>query len=146
VTRKRGNESRICWQVILNPHAGSGKGKRDKEKIVSVLNQSGLLYNLHESEYKYHTIELSKDLAVKGATHFIVAGGDGTLNETVNGIFSGKNNHSGFGFDAMVAIRANTLKDKGLSGLRVYLESFLWSYINYKAHNIMVAIDNENLK
>ena len=197
------------WQVILNPHAGSGKGRRDKEKIISVLDHSGFLYTLHESEFAGHTFELTKELAINGATHFIVAGGDGTLNEAVNGIFSGKNNHcsdivigmipvgtgndwirtfgipdnyqlamdiiqknrtvvqdvgliecqqqktnlsryfvniAGFGFDAMVASRANRLKDQGLSGLRVYLESFLWSYLNYKPCITHILINNKQLK
>ena len=80
----------ICWQVILNPHAGCEKGRRDKNKIVSILNHSGLKYSLHESEFSGHCFILAKDLVISGATHFIVAGGDGTLNETVNGIFHGE--------------------------------------------------------
>lgn len=206
---QRGNLPNKSWQVILNPNAGSGKGRRDKDKIKSVLDHSGLLYNLYESEFEGHTVELSKELAINGATHFIVAGGDGTLNEAVNGIFSGKNNqctdivigmipvgtgndwirtfgipddyHSamdiilknhtvvqdvgwiewqhqktnfsryfvniaGFGFDAMVALRANKLKNQGLSGLRVYLESFVWSYFNFKPAEAIVLIDHKQVK
>jgi len=198
----------LSWQVILNPHAGCGKGSRDKSKIVSILEQSGLRYRLHESEYAGHSFILAKDLAINGETHFIVAGGDGTLNEIVNGIFNGKNsqcdhivigmlpvgtgndwirtfgipdhyqmamdiilkgktvvqdvglveypdqeknvsryfvNIAGFGFDAMVAMRANKLKNNGLSGFRVYIESFLWSYFNHKAGQTDVVIDDEKL-
>jgi YegS/Rv2252/BmrU family lipid kinase len=196
------------WQVILNPHAGCGKGRRDKNKIVSILNHSGLQYTIHVSEYAGHSFGLAKDLVQNGATHFIVAGGDGTLNEIVNGIFSGKNSQSeeivigmlpvgtgndwirtfgipdhyqqamdiilkgktvvqdvglveytedgkninryfvniaGFGFDAMVATQANKLKNNGLSGLRVYIQSFLWSYLNHNADQTIVVIDEERL-
>ena len=73
--KKRGIEQVKDWQVILNPHAGSGKGRRDKEKIVAVLDHSGFLYTVYESEYPGHAFELSKELAVKGLTRFIVAGG-----------------------------------------------------------------------
>ena len=202
-------EPNLCWQVILNPHAGCGKGRRDKNKIISVLDRSGLLYCLHESAYAGHSFVLAKELAINGATHFIIAGGDGTLNETVNGIFSGKNNQcdnivigmlpvgtgndwirtfgipdhyrkamdiilkgktvvqdvgsveyteqgkyitrffvniAGFGFDAMVAARANKLKNNGLSGLRIYIESILWSYFNYKTRRTLVVIDKEKIK
>ena len=52
---------------------------------------------------------------------------------------------SGFGFDAMVATRANKLKNNGLSGLRVYIESFIWSYSKYKPEQTTVVIDNEKL-
>jgi len=208
MTKQKQEELNIRWQVILNPHAGCGKGRRDKNKIISILNHSGLSYSLQESEYAGHSFELAKDLAIGGSTHFIVAGGDGTLNETVNGIFSGNINHcdhivigmipvgtgndwirtfgipdhyqmamdiilkgktvvqdvgkieyfgdgentsrffvniAGFGFDAMVAIRANKLKNNGISGLRVYIESFLWSYLNYSAGQTMIEIDNEKL-
>lgn len=199
----------IRWQVILNPHAGGGKGRRDKDKIVSILNLSGLQYKLHVSEYPGHSFCLANDLALNGEMHFIVAGGDGTLNEIVNGIFKGKNskcdnivigmlpvgtgndwirtfgipdhyqmamniilkgktvvqdvglveykedekvisryfvNIAGFGFDAMVATRANTLKNNGLSGLRVYIESFIWSYRNHKTGRTHVVIDGKELE
>ena len=68
-------ERNVSWQVILNPHAGCGKGRRDKAKIVSILNHSGLRYCLHESEYAGHAFEQAKNLAINGETHFIVAGG-----------------------------------------------------------------------
>ncbi len=77
----------ILWQVILNPHAGGGKGARDRKKIEQLLRESGLSFRLYESEYAGHAIELTKELVADGATNLIVAGGDGSLNEVVNGIF-----------------------------------------------------------
>lgn len=79
--------SGIVWQVILNPHAGGGKGAADRKKIEQMLRKSGIDFTLSLSEYPFHAIELTKELVTKGATHLIVAGGDGTLNEVVNGIF-----------------------------------------------------------
>jgi diacylglycerol kinase family enzyme len=55
-------------------------------------------------------------------------------------------NIAGFGFDAMVATHANKLKNNGLPGLRVYIESFLWSYFNYKAGQTTIVIDDEKLE
>ncbi len=199
----------INWHIILNPHAGGGKGRRDKSRIVSILDHSGVIYTLYESEYEGHSRDLSKELAINGATHFIVAGGDGSLNDTVNGIIQGKQGHiddivvgmipvgtgndwirtfgipdnyqsaidiilkgktvvqdvglieyqelgkmvsryfvniAGFGFDALVASRANKLKNSGLSGLWVYIESFLWSYFNFRATQTLVEIDDQQLK
>ena len=79
--------SRIEWQVILNPHAGGGKGAEDQMKIEKLLKKSGIIFTLYISEYHRHAIELTKELVSRGATHLLVAGGDGTLNEVVNGIF-----------------------------------------------------------
>ncbi len=75
------------WQVILNPHAGGGKGAEDQMKIEQLLKKSGIIFKLYISEYHRHAIELTKELVSHGATHLLVAGGDGTLNEVVNGIF-----------------------------------------------------------
>lgn len=76
----------ITWQVILNPHAGGDKGAHDKNKIEYLLRTSDVTYNLIISRFPSHAIELARELVTSGATHLIVAGGDGTLNEVVNGI------------------------------------------------------------
>lgn len=75
------------WFVILNPHAGSGKGRKDKSEILRTLNQSEIQYELAISEYPKHTIQLTVQAIEEGYRKLIVAGGDGTLNEAVNGIF-----------------------------------------------------------
>ena len=194
------------WQVILNPHAGGGKGAHDQKKIEQLLNKSSLDYKLSISEYPRHAIELARNLVTAGATHLIVAGGDGTLNEVVNGIFlaeqeshheitlgmlpvgtgndwtktfgipdhyqqaidiikAGKTvmqdvgevtclsegetsrryfvNIAGFGFDALVAKNANDLKFKGITGIRVYIQSLLSGYFNYKSRNTQITVDSE---
>jgi len=76
------------WFVILNPHAGSGRGKKDRTKIFKKLNQSKLKFELVVSEYPKHTIQLTIEAISEGYRNLIVVGGDGTLNEAVNGIFT----------------------------------------------------------
>ncbi len=83
-------EMNETWHIILNPHAGSGKGQYDKDKIIRLVQKSGLKFNLSISEYPGHAVLIAKELAKQGMSHFIVAGGDGTLNEVVNGFFNGK--------------------------------------------------------
>lgn len=82
-----GNLPQKKWFVILNPHAGSGKGKKDQEKIITSLIESGLDFDFSISEFPKHTIQLTKDVIKNGYRNLIVIGGDGTLNEAVNGIF-----------------------------------------------------------
>jgi len=76
------------WFVILNPHAGSGRGKCDQNKITKILAKKGFDFDLAISEFPRHTIQLTNDAIMAGYRKLIVAGGDGTLNEVVNGIFS----------------------------------------------------------
>lgn len=82
-----GNFQKRNWLVILNPHAGSGRGKKDQSVILKMLNKSDFKYELVVSEFPKHTISITIQAIEKGYRNLIVAGGDGTLNETVNGIF-----------------------------------------------------------
>lgn len=75
------------WFVIFNPHAGSGRGKQDQARIIKKLNKSKFSYQLAVSEFPKHTIELTIQAITDGYRSLIVVGGDGTLNEAVNGIF-----------------------------------------------------------
>jgi len=75
------------WLVILNPHAGSGRGQKDQSEIIRLLDKSKLPYRLAVSDYPKHTIQLTMHAIADGYRRIIVAGGDGTLNEVVNGIF-----------------------------------------------------------
>ncbi len=76
-----------CWFVILNPHAGSGRGKKDQPQIIRSLTKSGLPFEFGVSDFPKHTIQLTIQAIADGYRKIIVAGGDGTLNEAVNGIF-----------------------------------------------------------
>lgn len=80
--------SKKKWFVILNPHAGSGRGAKDRTEILKRLDKAGFDYKLKVSEFPKHTIQLTIEAIAKGFRNLIVAGGDGTLNEAVNGIFS----------------------------------------------------------
>jgi len=82
-----GNFQTKKWYVILNPHAGSGRGKKDRAAITKLLNKSNFIYELAVSEFPKHTIQLTIQAIENGYRNLIVAGGDGTLNEAVNGIF-----------------------------------------------------------
>lgn len=75
------------WFVILNPHAGSGRGKKDQAEILKRLTKADFHYELAISEFPKHIIQLTIDAIEKGFRNLIVAGGDGSLNEVVNGIF-----------------------------------------------------------
>ena len=202
------NNMGILWQVILNPHAGGGRGAHDQKRIEQLLRQSKIPYQLSISQFPGHAIELARDLVTSGATHLIVAGGDGSLNEVVNGIFLAEQksrheitlgmlpvgtgndwiktfgipdhyqkaidiikayktvlqdvgeitclmdgqtskryfvNIAGFGFDALVARNANNLKFRGITGIRVYIQSLLSGYLNYKSRPTRISIDGATL-
>lgn len=75
------------WLVILNPHAGSGRGGKDRNEIQQKLQKAGFDFDFVTSDYPKHIIRLTIDAIETGYRKLIVAGGDGSLNEVVNGIF-----------------------------------------------------------
>lgn len=78
------------WLVLVNPNAGSRKGKKDWKKISRMLTEHGFDYHSVFTERKLHAIELVPEYIEKGYRKIIVIGGDGTMNEVVNGIFAQK--------------------------------------------------------
>jgi YegS/Rv2252/BmrU family lipid kinase len=74
------------WLVIVNPNAGNGKGKKDWNRISELLNEKGLPFAVKFTEKKGHAIEISLEGIKTGFRKIITVGGDGTLNEVVNGI------------------------------------------------------------
>jgi YegS/Rv2252/BmrU family lipid kinase len=77
----------VEWMVIVNPNAGSGKGKRDWGTISALLTKYGISYESVFTDCPKHAIQLTHDCILQGFRNFIVVGGDGTLNEVVNGVF-----------------------------------------------------------
>lgn len=79
------------WLVVINPNAGKGKGKKDWHKISGLLEKEGIQYEPVFTERRRHAIELTHTFIDKGFRKIIVVGGDGTMNEVVNGVFNQKN-------------------------------------------------------
>lgn len=197
------------WMLLLNPHAGAGKGKKDIDIILQHLKDAGFNVELFISDYPQHAIPLTIEGIEKGYRKIIIAGGDGTMNEVANGIFKQQvcppseivvgmipvgtgndwiktfdipndyekaikriqkaetlfqdvgqitlsengeqstrffTNMAGFGFDALVAEKANRLKNKGRTGLMVYLQSLAASYLEYQTRKVKIAIDGEEME
>jgi diacylglycerol kinase (ATP) len=76
------------WFVIVNPNAGKQKGKHDWLGIAALLSTSGIGYLSYFTEHRGHAMELTRKFIGQGFKNVIVVGGDGTLNEVVNGIFT----------------------------------------------------------
>ncbi len=82
------NDRNQEWFAILNPNAGKGKGKKDWNRIAGLLNNNGIKYSVRFTERREQATEFTRELIAAGYKRIISIGGDGTLNEVVNGIFT----------------------------------------------------------
>ena len=73
-------------QVILNPYAGRGAGARAKDQLAAALRAASLPFELTETERPGHALELAAAMRANGCKVIVAAGGDGTVNEALNGL------------------------------------------------------------
>lgn len=72
---------------IYNPIAGKGKSRRCREELEKLLRSRGAPYRFHETHARGEALEIVRQLTGSGdETDIVAMGGDGTLNEVLNGI------------------------------------------------------------
>jgi diacylglycerol kinase (ATP) len=76
--------------VVLNPMAHQGRANRDWPKAERALAREGLDYVLLRTMRPGHGIELAYQAAKDGFSPIVAAGGDGTVNEVVNGLMKAR--------------------------------------------------------
>ena len=76
------------WLVVINPNAGRRKGLVDWEEISGYLREYGLNFTPVFTERPKHATEIVIDYVEREKFRkIVVVGGDGTMNEVINGIF-----------------------------------------------------------
>ena len=79
---------------ILNPISNNGKSLKNFEEITNFLKASKIKHFIHKTKYKHHATKIARELTSKNKlVHIISVGGDGTLNEILNGIVNFKNTY-----------------------------------------------------
>ncbi len=78
------------WLVIVNPNAGAGKCGRDWPLIEEILRDEIGNFELALTVRRFHAMIIARNKINEGFKKIIVVGGDGTLNEVINGLFAQK--------------------------------------------------------
>jgi diacylglycerol kinase (ATP) len=72
--------------VILNPYAGKGQARKLEEKVRFSLSRGERKVVLIRTEEEHEAERLAWEATMDGRKSIIAAGGDGTVNEVVNGM------------------------------------------------------------
>lgn len=72
--------------IILNPWAGRGRAGKKRPKLEQALRKAGIDYELVPTHLRGGAIELAWQAVDRGFERIVAVGGDGTINEVVNGI------------------------------------------------------------
>ncbi|ARC84407.1 lipid kinase, YegS//BmrU family protein [Clostridium argentinense CDC 2741] len=71
---------------IINPVAGKGRSLEYIDKIKNYFDDLQEEYIIEITEYKDHAIEIAKEYTSKDTYRVFAVGGDGTINEVLNGL------------------------------------------------------------
>lgn len=74
--------------VILNPIAGKGSAGKRRNEVEDLLHAYRVSYDLVLTEAVGHAQELARDAGRKVYDAVVAAGGDGTMNEVINGLMA----------------------------------------------------------
>lgn len=73
-------------KIILNTFGGRISGSARQRMVEQALQKAGLDFDLQATDHPGHGIELARQATEAGWPIVVAAGGDGTINEVVNGL------------------------------------------------------------
>lgn len=76
------------WIAIINVAAGGGKTQKDWPIIEDLLQKYGIRFESHFTDRRLHASIIARNKIKEGYSKIIVVGGDGTMNEVINGVFA----------------------------------------------------------
>lgn len=76
------------WAIIINPKSGKKKFRQQRKYLFLTLKHAGIEFDYRVTRFAGHAIKIAKYFAEKQYKNFLILGGDGTMSEVINGIFS----------------------------------------------------------
>lgn len=122
--------------VIANEKANWGSGRRKIMHAMDFLRRWGYPFSLSTAEYSGHAKELAAAAAAQKVDNVIVIGGDGTLNEVINGLLAPGHTHT----PCLGIIPAGSSNDFSKSlGIPQDLEEACRAIVNGKTRDVDVG-------
>ena len=125
--------------LFLNPTAGRGRAGRRQPRIIELLEQSGAQIECHASRSVGDIEKQVLQCVNEGARRVVVAGGDGSVHEAVNGLLRSDNiaalgvvpTGTGNDFDVLTARRPPEMEvneENLAAGRRIYYRNCMYCH------------------
>ncbi len=76
------------WAIIINPKSGKNKFRQQRKYLFLTLKHAGIEFDYRVTRFAGHAIKIAKYFVEKDYKNIMILGGDGTMSEVINGIFS----------------------------------------------------------
>ncbi len=73
--------------AIVNPHSSNGNTGREWHKLERCIKEADIEFDIEFTKYPLHATELARNALMSGYEIIVSVGGDGTINEVINGFF-----------------------------------------------------------
>ena len=80
-----------AWAIILNPHAKGGRAAKIAKKLFEQLDALKITFAIYETKGPGGGEDCARQCIDDGYTHILVAGGDGSVYDVLNGMLSHPN-------------------------------------------------------
>ena len=109
-------------KLIVNPVAGNGNAEKVLPQVEEILTNIQVDYDVSLTKKPLHAVDLARESAEKGYTIVAAMGGDGTVNEVLNGLIQAS--QKGFKKTALAVIGAGRGNDFAFgAGIPLSLEN-----------------------
>ena len=78
------------WAIIINPKSGKKQLNQQRKYLFLTLKNAGIQFDYRLTKFAGHAAKIARLFAEKKYQNFMILGGDGTISEVINGIFSAK--------------------------------------------------------
>lgn len=128
---------RYC--IIVNPTAGKGAATKALPEIEQKLEHLGIAYDIKITEYPGHAIQLAQEAGTNGYETVVAVGGDGTVNEVINGLMAATNGSQATANLAVLPVGRGNDFSYGM-GVPQDLESACKLLVNGKTRKIDIGL------
>jgi diacylglycerol kinase (ATP) len=109
--------------AIVNPHAAHGKARKKWPSILEYLQRKGFDVTWRLTERRWHAYDIAQEYARDGAKLIISVGGEGVMNEILNGLFAYRQTSGAMPSLAMIPVGTGTDLSRTLHISKNYCEA-----------------------